>query len=64
MLASSGSSQVRGNKFIDLCVIAVAGLFFVNIILGNPHNEDDQLLFLAAEVGGSVSHDYSGNGPG
>ena len=39
-----------GTKLIDLCVIAAAGRFFVNIVLGTS-GEDDQMLFLAAEIG-------------
>ena len=49
----SGVSANRasgGSRWIDLCVIAAAGLFFVNIVVGNA-SEDDQMLFLAAEIG-------------
>lgn len=38
------------SRAIDLGVIAVAGVFFVNIVIGSER-EDDEMLFLAAELG-------------
>lgn len=53
-----------GTRLIDLCVIAAAGLFFVNIVIGSP-KEDDQMLFLAAEIGAPmIAIDGSEANPG
>ena len=53
MFKRSGTGPTRpagGARLIDLCVIAAAAVFFINIVIGSPA-EDDQMLFLAAEIG-------------
>lgn len=64
MFKRSASTKVGGTRLIDLLVIAAAGLFFVNIVVGSPRNDDDQLLFLAAEVGSPVTQVHASHEPG
>lgn len=55
---SAAKGRSGGVRVLDLFVIAAAGLFFVNIVVGTP-NDDDQLLFLAAEMGGSMEAQHA-----
>ena len=63
-LGTSQRKPTGGTRVIDLCVIAAAGLFFVNIVVGGS-SEDDQMLFLAAEIGAPMLElPVSGDGAG